>query len=333
MTTINPCLALLIGNDIVAHAILNRLVPTMCAAGIEPILYLPEHFASRKPEARHVELLRFGFAERGLANEIVYPFLARHDGAAPQLMLSPEQLAKRYGLGLERVRNINDPAFVGQLAELSGLVGGISIRCFQIFRTPLIEVLRQKGVLLNLHPGLLPRHRGVLSTAWAMASGDADLGCALHHIDEGVDTGNILWCDRRPFDRNRSVFANNLDHMVACGTETLLRVLPYIKAGLVPAGHVQPLSASNGAAYHSFPTATELAQWHECGVVLVHDAEIPLLLSAKFYDASTPQGQVLAADLRTRIRRALDEHALTLASGPAAIGAPPLLGALGRANP
>lgn len=45
---------------------------------------------------------------------------------------------------------------------------------------------------MNLHPSLLPKHRGVLSVPWAMVKRDSTTGYTYHHITEEVDAGNIV---------------------------------------------------------------------------------------------------------------------------------------------
>lgn len=56
----------------------------------------------------------------------------------------------------------------------------------QLFRRPLLE---SAPLALNVHPSLLPRHRGTAPVVWAIAEGDTRTGVTLHHLDAGVDTG------------------------------------------------------------------------------------------------------------------------------------------------
>lgn len=46
--------------------------------------------------------------------------------------------------------------------------------------------------IINIHPSLLPKHRGVNAAAQALAAGDRLTGCTVHYVDEGVDTGEII---------------------------------------------------------------------------------------------------------------------------------------------
>ena len=58
-----------------------------------------------------------------------------------------------------------------------------------LLRRPLIDAFRL-GVL-NAHMGLLPAHRGMNVAEWAVLEG-APVGCTVHLIDSGIDTGPIL---------------------------------------------------------------------------------------------------------------------------------------------
>jgi methionyl-tRNA formyltransferase len=51
---------------------------------------------------------------------------------------------------------------------------------------------------LNGHPSLLPRHRGPLPIAWAIRSGDDEIGITFHRMDAELDTGPILAQHRYP---------------------------------------------------------------------------------------------------------------------------------------
>lgn len=46
--------------------------------------------------------------------------------------------------------------------------------------------------IINVHPSLLPKHRGTDAAAQALAAGDPVTGCTVHYVDEGVDTGEII---------------------------------------------------------------------------------------------------------------------------------------------
>jgi phosphoribosylglycinamide formyltransferase-1 len=53
-------------------------------------------------------------------------------------------------------------------------------------------VARWNGKLLNIHPSLLPRYRGLDTHARAIEAGDDDGGCSVHLVTDEVDAGEVL---------------------------------------------------------------------------------------------------------------------------------------------
>jgi formyltetrahydrofolate-dependent phosphoribosylglycinamide formyltransferase len=51
---------------------------------------------------------------------------------------------------------------------------------------------RWSGRMLNIHPSLLPRYPGLDTHRRALDAGDAEAGCTVHLVSEGVDEGPIL---------------------------------------------------------------------------------------------------------------------------------------------
>lgn len=51
---------------------------------------------------------------------------------------------------------------------------------------------RWQGRMLNIHPSLLPAYPGLDTHARALAAGDAEHGCTVHLVTDGVDEGPVL---------------------------------------------------------------------------------------------------------------------------------------------
>lgn len=51
---------------------------------------------------------------------------------------------------------------------------------------------RWAGHMLNIHPSLLPKYRGLHTHARALAAGDAQAGCSVHEVTANLDDGPIL---------------------------------------------------------------------------------------------------------------------------------------------
>lgn len=114
----------------------------------------------------------------------------RPAGRARRLTPPPVKLAaERMGLPVLQPDTLRDPAVVAQLAGLQPEAGVVAAYG---------EILR-KNVLaipplgyLNLHPSLLPRHRGPTPVAGAILAGDSETGVSIMLLDPGMDSGPIL---------------------------------------------------------------------------------------------------------------------------------------------
>ena len=49
---------------------------------------------------------------------------------------------------------------------------------------------------INLHPSLLPKHRGASPIQWALMQGEASTGVTTMYMNEGLDTGDIIYQER-----------------------------------------------------------------------------------------------------------------------------------------
>lgn len=50
------------------------------------------------------------------------------------------------------------------------------------------------GKFINIHAGITPKYRGVHGTYWALLNNDIEnSGVTVHFVDEGIDTGNIIY--------------------------------------------------------------------------------------------------------------------------------------------
>ena len=54
------------------------------------------------------------------------------------------------------------------------------------------------GRMLNIHPSLLPKYRGLNTHARAIAAGDIEAGCTVHEVTPELDDGPILGQARVP---------------------------------------------------------------------------------------------------------------------------------------
>lgn len=53
-------------------------------------------------------------------------------------------------------------------------------------------VAKWQGRIINIHPSLLPKHRGLDTHARALAEGDTRHGCTVHHVTAELDGGPVI---------------------------------------------------------------------------------------------------------------------------------------------
>ena len=59
-------------------------------------------------------------------------------------------------------------------------------------------VTRWEGRMINIHPSLLPKYKGLDTHQRAIDAGDAEAGCTVHWVTSGVDEGEIIAQARVP---------------------------------------------------------------------------------------------------------------------------------------
>ena len=87
---------------------------------------------------------------------------------------------------------------------------------------------------VNVHPSLLPRHRGASPVAGAILAGDEVTGTSIMVMDEGMDTGAVLAQREVVLDGTERTPVLT-DELFALGAEMLRELLPaYVRGEAVP---------------------------------------------------------------------------------------------------
>ena len=55
-----------------------------------------------------------------------------------------------------------------------------------------------EGRIINIHPSLLPRHKGLDAQTQALAAGDSESGCTVHYVVPEMDSGPVIVQKRVP---------------------------------------------------------------------------------------------------------------------------------------
>lgn len=98
-------------------------------------------------------------------------------------------LARELGLPVLQPVRLRSPDSIAALAALQPDLGVLA-DYGRIVPPAILELPRH--AILNVHPSLLPRHRGASPIPAAILAGDAETGVTLIRMEAGIDTGPIV---------------------------------------------------------------------------------------------------------------------------------------------
>jgi methionyl-tRNA formyltransferase len=147
-------------------------------------------------------------------------------------------VAKEYDVPLHRVTNVNDPEALDLIRSLGPDVIFV-LGWSQLLGSELLAV----APTIGSHPALLPRDRGRHPITWALVDGLTESGLTFLWLDEGADTGDILWqrtFSIGPDDDAARVYAK----VEALGREAVREFLPQLEEGTAPRRPQDPALAT-----------------------------------------------------------------------------------------
>lgn len=126
--------------------------------------------------------------------------VASNDPAAAGLARAAERGVPTAAVD-HRPFNGDRPAFEAALMEPL-MAAQPDILCLAGFMRVLTAgfVGQWQGRMLNIHPSLLPKYKGLHTHARALAAGDTDHGCTVHEVTAALDDGPILGQARLTID-------------------------------------------------------------------------------------------------------------------------------------
>jgi methionyl-tRNA formyltransferase len=176
--------------------------------------------------------------------ELVAMVSAPDRPAGRSRVLTPTPVAERaaaLGIPLLRPARVRAPEAVADIAALHPDLGVLA-DYGQIVPAALLD-LPPHGIL-NIHPSVLPRHRGATPISATIAAGDAEAGVTIFRMDAGIDTGPIV--ASRAWQLTGTERAPELEAAAArAGAALLLETVAGWLGGTVPA---QPQQA-DGATF------------------------------------------------------------------------------------
>ncbi|TDR93778.1 formyltransferase family protein [Enterovirga rhinocerotis] len=153
------------------------------------------------------------------------------------------------GIPTAKVEDVNGPAFRDALAA-SGAELLVSFHFDQILTAETIAAAPFGGI--NVHPGLLPLHRGPVPTIHALLDEPIRLGVSIHRLAPRIDAGGLL-AQTEMADAPGLTALAAAARLHEAALPLLDRVLPEIAAG---SASETPLPV---LPYRAFPTRAEMA--------------------------------------------------------------------------
>ena len=98
----------------------------------------------------------------------------------------------------------------------------------RIFRKEFLSVFRKESI--NIHPSLLPRHRGPSPVNAAILAGDSETGISIQKMALKMDSGDIITQIRFPLDSN-STLQSLSDYISEKSSEMIIPVIADIISG------------------------------------------------------------------------------------------------------
>jgi len=133
----------------------------------------------------------------------------------------------------------------------------VSIFFNQILSKKLLSISQD---CINIHPAYLPSYKGISPVFWALANDESYTGVTVHYIDEGIDTGEVIYQKEIP------ISPNDTEHSLyfkccEAGTALLLKALMDFESG-----KVKPVNDKNTEdSYFSLPTKQAVRQFRRNG--------------------------------------------------------------------
>lgn len=174
--------------------------------------------------------------------------------------LSPLQLAHKHNVPVVVTEDVNDESTIEQIRALAPEI--IIATNFNQVVGKTIRKLPTLGTF-NMHKALLPKHRGMAPSFYAMLEEDKYTGVSLHWMQRRIDRGNIVAQTKIPIQSTDTVSSLNLK-AAKLGGKLITQFLAHVcKDDVVPEGIIQDEFL---ASEHSFPNKKQVSSFLKKGL-------------------------------------------------------------------
>jgi hypothetical protein len=243
-------------NDVFGASILNWILPRLGDHQVKVLL----SDKTRTEENSVQALVEEKFLERDFPLRALFPLIDQQTAVGK--LLTFEGCRQRYQVEIDTIYRINDADAEAMIRDWAPDII-VSARFSLIFKKN-IEKIPPLGIF-NIHPGALPGYAGLYAPLRGVLNADKQLGCTLHQVDEGIDTGAIYSVSYLPFTVERSIFGH-IAQLYELGLTSLLALLGDLARGEKPRLKVQDETLFR---YFRLPDEAAFARLKTLGVDLV----------------------------------------------------------------
>lgn len=164
-------------------------------------------------------------------------------GRSDKLTFSPvKECAVTHNIPVLQPERIKRPEAV---EELKGFPADVFVVAAfgQILSKEILEM--PKFGCLNIHASLLPKYRGSSPIQWAVINGEEKSGVTIMQMNEGLDTGDILYQKEILLDK-KETGESLFDRLAVLGAQAIVEALP-----LLAEGKLTPVPQKDEEATHT----------------------------------------------------------------------------------
>ncbi len=161
----------------------------------------------------------------------VYTKADLESGRGQRMVFSPvKKAALQAGIPVYQPEKLNKSA----VAEMRTIPADVIVVAAygKILRPSVLQMTRYGCI--NVHASLLPKYRGAAPIQWAVLNGETESGVTIMQMNEGLDTGDILYQETTLLAENETS-ASLFDKLAQLGGPALLKVLDMLEEGTLEA--------------------------------------------------------------------------------------------------
>jgi methionyl-tRNA formyltransferase len=207
--------------------------------------------------------------------QLFSPWIRYFSGKKHIQIVSLFELCSELGIPVRSIENVNHPSVI-EAMKMADVDLILSFHFDQIFKQKTLESVPLGGI--NVHPSLLPLHRGPFPTFHALMSPTPYFGVTAHQIAAKIDSGVILEQRRMllPGDTTATKAAVVLFEEGRLCVERILSKIA--ETGQLPPGHPNRVTK-----YCPWPTQNDMKNLFNSGRRLVNWADVVEALALNKY--------------------------------------------------